>query len=189
MRVDPFLVLGILALSGLFTLWIYPVLRTPALAKNPEAITGALSDAVASSLYREVNGQDLFASEEESGLRGDSRLCASGELSGPVLTRRRCRFARSDGFLDCRNAYYCAALRVDPTILADKRLRAAVLSALVGPCRALPEASGIPNEPVVSTLTHPLYLDRLILHCDRGGPVRPRIRSVDPSTGVIRLGL
>lgn len=183
--------LATLALAGLLAFWVYPILRTPALVKDRGAITGALSDAVAASLYREANGQDLFSSGERRKWKfGDTdALCSSVDVFQPGLAYRQCHFALPDRFSECQNAYRCAGLRVHPTILADKRLRAALESALANPCRALPETSGDPAEPIVSTLTHPLYLDRLILGCDRGGSLKPRTRSVDPSTGAIRLAL
>jgi hypothetical protein len=147
--------LVVIGLGSLLAFWISPVLRTPALVKDPYAITEALSDALANSVYQVANGQDVFASGERSKVGGGHALCNSLDVSQAGLADRQCHFAMADQVSDCQNAYRCAGLRVHPTILADKKLRAAVESALANPCRALPETSGDPAEPIVSTLTHP----------------------------------
>src|SRR5207302_7532353 len=85
--------LTITALAGLLAFWVYPILRTPALVKDPGAITGALSDAVANSLYREANGQDLFTSGERRKFGATPSLCNSVDVSQPRLTHRQCHFA------------------------------------------------------------------------------------------------
>jgi hypothetical protein len=165
------------------------VVRTPALVKDPAAITGAIGDALSNSLAREVMGTDLFAAgrrRSNSPFIEDRPLCSAAALSDPT-SGIDCRFWAREPASACVNLYGCATLRVHPTILRDPALNRALRSALATPCAKLPPKTNDPAEPVLNSLTHPLYLDRLILRCDQDRPLKLRVLNIETETGHIRL--
>lgn len=175
---------------AVLVLWTRPIWQNPALAKNPEAITEALGDVVADRLVLETDGQHLISSGRKPPSPPSMKhrqLCSAGVLRRPGVPDMECALVIADGHGKCRNANGCAGLRVDPSVLADPKLGPIVRVAVLDPCSSLPPETGDPAEPIISSLSHPLAIDRAILRCDRGKRLRPKLHEFNRLTGVVRL--
>jgi hypothetical protein len=159
----------------------------PALLKDSNAITEALGDSVAENLVLTSRGTSLFASTRPTPRMpaNELPLCTAVALYGADVPDQKCRFTRDPITPGCSNARGCAALTVDPSILQDPILARALHVALTRPCIGLAKDLGAPDEDIHSSLSHPLYLQRLILGCDHGQELTPTIKSENKNSGIV----
>ncbi|BCL76741.1 hypothetical protein JHS3_24770 [Jeongeupia sp. HS-3] len=141
------------------------------LFKNPNAHSGAVSDAITYAIAGHNGNTASFRIAKREPIPVSSqgwRLCSAEELAGftPRDLQLLCRPAYSSGDPQCRNTQGCVALQLDPSGWSDPEMHAVVVQALHNPCRFIPQA-GIPDEHWAGFF-HSKNLNRAWLNCDSG---------------------
>lgn len=97
------------------------------------AVIGAITEAVSGKTYYEALGYDLTRKPRKQAILP---ICTAKQIVDIEQVGDYCSPSRAGHDLpQCHNNEGCGALRMDPSALADQRLRAAIESAIADPCR------------------------------------------------------